>query len=154
MKKRLFLLLALSAIAVAGCSQPPQKYGNLAKVDSATLVEEITGVMTANYPPAKTRLDLMHDADDTFGTGLVQALREHGYAVSEYSLPSQEDGAPVPVAESPGLAFAYILDVFPQTKELRITLFVGNESLSRVYVVQETDSGVSYVPKGYWSRKE
>lgn len=148
----LVLALAIGA-SMPGCATP-QIYGNFAKAESVELVQDTLTVLLLNYPPAKTRLHLMQATDDSFGAGLVEAMRMNGYAVHEYVEPSLKDKYS-PLADKPdGLPFAYIIDRMGNTGEMRVTLHIGVESISRFYLVQSDDGTESYLPNGVWVRKQ
>lgn len=147
---RIFAAL-LILVLCAGCGKQPGKYGNFAKVESVDLIQDALGQMLASYPPARTHLTLLQDTPDMFGQSLVEAMRVNGYAVAEYAPPAKGKRNP---AELDGLDFAYVLDAYSDTRELRITLYIGSESLSRLYAVQESHGEVTYAPIGYWARRQ
>lgn len=128
-----------------GCRQPSQ-YGNFAKADSTALVTDTMSVMLAAYPPAKTRLRSIHDVVDSFGIGLLEAMRKNGYAVTEFV----KSGGHAPMQGPTESIFAYVVD--GQGDELRVTVFVGNELLSRLYRVAADGDGRAYHPQGDWTR--
>jgi hypothetical protein len=99
------------------------------------------------YPPAKTRFELQQPTPDVFGQSFVKSLRERGYALLEFD-PARAK-AQVP-AETPGLPVRYVLDQGGDSKLYRLTLMVGNQSISRPYLAQ----GSTLAPAGYWVRKE
>ena len=137
----------------AGCSRQESDYGNLAGVDSAVLVQDTVFVMLETYPPAQTRLSLVHKEDDAFGKGLVEALRLHGYAVAEYLEPEKKRWNSSKTVEKPdGLPFSYLIAETGAEKEIRVTIHVGDESLSRLYEVSGDGEEVKYASKGFWSR--
>ena len=106
------------------------------------------------YPPANTRFDLQQPTPDQFGTWLLQSLRAKGYALQE--------GAAAPVAQGRtaggdgGMAASApavlpLRYVFDRAADLyRITLLVGDQSLTRAYLAQ---NGAVH-PAGAWVRKE
>jgi len=148
-----FLFAIAVSLSVCGCVKP-QTYGNFAKADSVELVQDALTVLILNYPPAKTRLNLMQAAEDAFGTGLVESLRANGYAVHEYVEPSIKDKYS-PLTDKPdGLPFAYIIDRMGNTGEMRVTLHIGLETISRFYLVQSDDGKEIYMPNGVWVRKQ
>ena len=148
----------LCAVALAGCAAAPSPYGDFAREAPAgydrTVVEDAVRQLTAVYPPAHTRFDLQQPAPDPFGTVLMQALRAKGYAVQEAgSSPAapnktaRGDGATAPGAP----AVFPLRYVFDQAADLyRVTLLVGDQSLTRAYLAQQ---GAMY-PAGAWVRKE
>ena len=86
MMRRLTLVLWIG-LALAGCvNAGPYGYaitGNIPPYMSERLAQDTVAKMEAVYPPALTRLTLMHPATDPFGTALTDALRRKGYGVRE-----------------------------------------------------------------------
>lgn len=145
------VLLALAVFS--GCAKRQSKFGNVANVESVELVQDAMSALLANYSPAKTRFALVRDADDAFGSALAESMRAHGYAVAEYSGPRRSDKYQ-PIVEKPdGLAFAYLVDRLGNAGEIRVSLHIGAESLSRSYLVQEKGGETRYIPQGFWSRR-
>lgn len=140
------VVLAVSA----GCQQP-SPYGNFAKIESVELVEDVMAILKVNYLPAKTRLVLIHEIEDIFGTQLIETMRCDGYAVAGYTPPDKY--APVPDQAS-GLGFGYVIDRVSTGDELRLTLMVGDEALSRLYMIQKANDRLEYVPVGFWVRRQ
>lgn len=145
------LLLALAVFSGCGEKQPGG-FGNFAGVESVELVQDAMSVLTTNYPPAKTRLVLVQDVGDAFGSSIVESLRANGYAVAEYEPPQRRDKYLALVKKPDGLAFAYLLD--GKGDELRVLLHIGDTTLSRMYQVQGTGGEMRYIPQGFWTRKE
>ncbi len=137
---------------MAGCGRNTAEFGNFAKVESVELVQDAMSALLSNYPPAKTRLALVQEADDTFGTSLVATMRENGYAVHEYSAPKRSDKYRASVTKPDGLAFGYLLD--GKGDQLRVSLHVGGDTLSRLYQAQQTGEELRYSPLGFWTRRQ
>jgi hypothetical protein len=174
MHKRTMHKLVFAALlaGLAGCaSHDPDAgsvYGNFAADSPAAsdqkMAFDAVQRLSAIYPPARTRFDLQQITPDAFGTAMVASLRARGYALLEYQPPSGTPGAsdpaaptgqtPAPVmsARSPGttLVLRYIVDFDPASQLYRVTLLIGNQSLTRAYLAQ---SG-SAVAAGAWVRKE
>ncbi len=145
------VLLALAVLC--GCGKQPGAFGNFAKAVSAEGAQDAMSALTANYPPAKTRLALVQETEDLFGSALLETMRANGYAVAEHTGPSRSDKY-LPAVEKPdGLPFAYVLDRIGKGDELRVSLHVGAETLSRMYRVQRSGDTFQYIPQGFWSRK-
>lgn len=155
MRKHIYIILFAVLLALAvfcGCGKQQSYFGNLAKADSTELVQDAMSALMANYAPAKTRLALVQETEDAFGSALVETLRANGYAVAEYKAPAKGDKYASLVKKPDGLAFAYLLDV--KGDELHVFLHVGAETLSRMYRVQRTGDTLQYIPQGFWTRKQ
>lgn len=148
----------LCAVGLAGCATAPPPYGNFIREApegyGRTVAEDAVRQLTVVYPPANTRFDLQQPIPDPFGTWLTQSLRAKGYAVQE--------GAADPVAQgrathgeggmAVGAPAVFLLRyVFDRAADLyRVTLLVGDQSLTRAYLAQ---NGAIH-PAGAWVRKE
>ena len=150
MRFALVVLGVLAATALVGCGKSRSEIGNFANVDSVELVRDAASALAANYPPAKTRLSLSLAAEDAFGSELVETLRANGYAVAEYVEPAGKDKYLPGLKKPDGLAFAYVID--DREDELRVSLRVGDERLSRMYRVQRSGETLQYIPQGFWTR--
>lgn len=157
MRKHIAILSVamLVLVVLCGCiKRPGSKFGNFAKADSVELVQDAMNVLMANHPPAKTRLALVQETGDAFGVSLVEKLRENGYAIAEFVKPAKGDKY-LPAVEKPdGMPFAYVLDRLDKGDELRVSLHIGAESLSRLYFVQKSGDELRYVPQGFWTRRQ
>ena len=144
-----FALAALLAMALAGCASTAP-YGNFATHPPAGLEERIAAdtvkQLVALYPPARTRFHLGQPTPDAYGSALVEALRAKGYALVEVKTSPQET-AP---ATAPGLSLHYVLDAVASPNLYRVTVMVGQKSLSRAYLAQNN----RVAPAGAWVRKE
>jgi hypothetical protein len=140
-------------------------YGNFvqdspAASDQKMAADAVQRLITL-YPPAHTRFDLQQITLDAFGSALVASLRSNGYALLEYQ-PSSDASDPAPpasqtlapavtaISSDTTLMLRYILDLDPSSQLYRVTLLVGNQSLTRAYLAQ---SG-SVAAAGAWVRKE
>ena len=152
MRKITFIVLLL--VGLSGCVTTQSRYGNFLPPTSAaynkTMAEDAVKQLLKLYPPASTRFDLQQTTPDTFGITLVESMRAKGYALMEIKpeLPAQRNSE----AQNPptGLSLRYVLDQVNSLNLYRVTLLVGNQSMTRAYLVQ--DSTVH--PAGLWSRKE
>jgi hypothetical protein len=152
MSKITFIVLLL--VGLSGCVTTQSRYGNFLPPTSAaynkTMAEDALKQLLILYPPASTRFDLQQTTPDTFGITLVESMRAKGYALMEIKpeLPAQRNSE----AQNPptGLSLRYVLDQVNSLNLYRVTLLVGNQSMTRAYLVQ--DSTVH--PAGLWSRKE
>ena len=152
---RKITIAALLVLALSGCATTGQ-YGNFvpptAAADQQQLAREAVQQLAVLYPPAKTRLELQQATPDAFGQALVQALRERGYALLEFDPASAKAQATAASssASPAGLPLRYVLDQAGDSNLYRLTLLVGNQSITRPYLVQDG----SFAPAGYWVRKE
>ena len=146
---RQFALSALLVMALAGCASTAP-YGNFATEPPAGLEERIVAdtvkQLVTLYPPARTRFHLGQPTPDAYGSALVEALRAKGYALVEVKASPQE-AAP---ATAPGLSLHYVLDAVASPNLYRVTVMVGQKSLSRAYLAQNN----RVAPAGAWVRKE
>ena len=146
--------VAISMCLVSGCRKPPRPYGNFAKTESADLVQDAVNALRAAYPPVKSRFALLRPVEDGFGFSLIEAIRGNGYAVAEYSPPGKGGKAPA-ISDAPGgLGFGYTLDALREGGGLRVTLYVGDETLSRLYAIRGEKEDTRYIPAGSWVRRE
>ena len=152
-----------AGLLFAGCVSP-SPYGYL--VNGAVplqmaerLARDTVTRMEALYPPAHTRLALTHPATDAYGMALIEALRRKGYGVMEHRVntrmnPSTRDDVPVAVqpavSHKEGLPFGYVVDGPFEPRLYRITVFIGSQSLSRAYRMDDE----VIAQAGAWVRKE
>ena len=148
MRKSIVPLLLLAGLAGCASTSKSPAYGSyVAGTSPATekvVVQDVVKRLVVAYPPARTRLNLQHPATDAFGAALVATMRTKGYALGEYK------AAPAAKTEPGAYAFAYVFDQPAGTDLYRVTLFINNEALSRVY--EAKDGAIA--PAGYWVRKE
>ena len=141
------VFIVVLALVMSGCTTM-SKYGSFLpedqKVVEAKIADDAVKQLIKLYPPAKSRFNMKHAAKGVFGITLVRKLREAGYAVEEFA---QRETA---VTARDGLSLGYILDVAGAPDFYRLTLMVGNQSISRPYMKQ----GTEVLPAGYWVRKE
>jgi len=162
LNQRLALVLWVG-LMLAGCVSPAP-YGYLVKeaVPSPLLerlAQETVTQMEDLYSPAHTRLALTHSATDAYGLALIEALRQKGYGVSESRVtrrttPStradmETPGEPV-VNHDEGIPLRYVVDGPFEPRLYRLTVFIGNQSLSRAYRLDEQ----TMAQAGAWVRKE
>lgn len=152
----IFLVMSVVVLVlVAGCGKAPERFGNFAKRQSVELVEDAASILKTNYPPAKTRLNLLHPyTDDLFGAALLETLRHDGYAIAEYAPPLRGDKYAEPPTKPDGLGFAYVVDDLAGEGGLRVLLYVGTDVLSRLYAVGGRPEEPVYTPMGDWVRKQ
>jgi uncharacterized protein YceK len=152
MRKITFIVLLL--VGLSGCATTQSRYGNFLPPTSAaynkTMAEDAVRQLLILYLPASTRFDLQQTTPDTFGTTLVETMRVKGYALLESNpeLPVRRSNK---TQNSPtGTSLRYILDQVNSLNLYRVTLLIGNQAMTRAYLVQ--DSTVH--PAGLWSHQE
>lgn len=151
---RKITLIALLLVGLSGCATTQSTYGNFLPPTPAsytkTMAEDAVKQLLILYPPGSTRFNLQQTTPDNFGTTLVELMRAKGYALMETKpeLPVQRSNEAT--NSYTGLALRYILDQVNSLNLYRLTLLVGDQSMTRAYRVQ--DSTVH--PAGLWSRKE
>ncbi len=161
--RRLSLVLGIGlGFLLASCVSPPYGYlinGAVPPQMPERLAQDTVTRMEALYPPAHTRLALTHPATDAYGLALMEALRRKGYGVLDYRVntrlsPSTRNDMPEPVQlavnHKEGLPFGYVIDGPFEPRLYRVTVFIGSESLSRVYHIDEQ----VIAQAGAWVRKE
>ena len=155
MRKIITLVLCAS---LAACASKP--YGNFIENAPVTtnqvLAADTVKQLMLVYPPASTRLNMVHEAPDAYGRALISTLRARGYALQEVTAQTTKKPDPAKATTAtaypamPGLDMSYILDNPAQTNLYRVTLTVGYQSLTRAYVAQNN----TVLPAGAWTRKE
>jgi hypothetical protein len=134
-------------VGLEGCVTA--EYGNFTAkaphtLDTTLLADTVKQLETL-YPPASTQLNIgqVIENTDPFGVGLITTLRNHGYAVQDYSKQP---------LSTKGIRLQYLLDV-PATAEqalYRVKIRVGDNTLTRAYVMQND----TVIPAGSWTRRE
>jgi len=136
MKKLLLLLLPLCL-----CSCATIQYGNFTCIDTAkdtVIVKDAVKQVRRVKVPARTTFHIYQSTKDSFGTQLVQALRKQGFGVQENIRPKRASN------------FAYVLDKISTQNLYRLSLVLGSQKLSRVYLIRHG----KVMPLGQWSHKE
>ncbi len=140
----LFLLFILS-----GCATT--QYGNHVQNDSSAhnnvMASDAAYQLLQHYPPASTRFEMQHAAEDSFGVAFVEYLRSGGYAVQEYQL-SKFAATDTTETDNKGIALAYILD--DSSDIYRLSLTVDEQQLTRAYTPDQD----KILPAGHWLRME
>ena len=161
---RRFILVGWIGLVLGGCvntgSYGYAITGNLPSYMSERLAQDTVAKMETVYPPALTCLTLMHPATDPFGIALTDALRRKGYGVREtqaetVAIPSTRDEQHTrmehpTVSHDEGVPLRYVVDGPFEHRLYRVTVFVGNQSLSRAYLMDEQ----AMAHAGAWVRKE
>ncbi len=160
--RRLSVVLGVGLL-LAGCVSP-SPYGYLVKGTvppqmPERLAQDTVTRMEDLYPPAHTRLALTHPATDAYGVALIETLRRKGYALMEHRVNtrtaiSTRDDMPVAVqpvvSHEVGMPFGYVVDGPFEPGLYRVTVLIGNQSLSRVYRMDQQ----VIAQAGAWVRKE
>ncbi|WP_419612284.1 conjugal transfer protein TrbH [Thiolapillus sp.] len=170
---RKLIVAVLFSLGLAGCATHAT-YGNFVENPAGLNQQEIASdtveKITELYPPAKTRFELKQPTPDAFGRALVRGLRDRGYALLEFDPETAKaqqrqqatrstrtapnvEATTAPANPTPtglGLPLRYVFDQFTRTNMYRVTIMVGNESLTRPY--SQESGGI--VPAGYWVHKE
>lgn len=136
MKKLSVLLLAM---LLSSCAS--MRYGNftpLAQGRDVYLAQDATSQLMRVYPPAQNTFCISQKVRDNFGINLIQEMRKRGYGVNENSCPKQKAN------------FFYVVDEIKSSNLYRVSLYVGLQSLSRVYV----KTNEKLLPVSAWSHKE
>ncbi|MEA9443868.1 conjugal transfer protein TrbH [Candidatus Fukatsuia symbiotica] len=153
------MLLMVSLAALSGCTSNGG-YGNYAAAPvhlNQKMAQDTVAQLLTLYPPAQTHLCLKQPIQDTYGATLVVALRAKGYSLMEYTTPKRTrrpQASVVAAAPHPDLRYLdlhYIVDAPKSTDLYRVTLQIGNQSISRVFTL--TPEGKLY-PASAWIRKE
>lgn len=135
------------AFAIVGCASVTPPRGSFLSDNQqaieATVAQDAVTQITALYPPAHTRIALQHAATDPFGVALIEGLRNAGYALVEFSDTGKQH-------TELGEPLSYVLDQLGERNLYRLTVSVGDQSLSRLYL----NSDGNTTPAGYWVRKE
>jgi hypothetical protein len=137
MKSQLILLMLL-VINLLGCSTLSQ--GNFTKAlvgRNKTITHDAVKRLVSLYPPAHIRFHMKQS--DPFGVSLIESLRRKGYSINESSIQAGHD-----------VALYYVFDAPTKVTLYRLTLIVGQQSLSRAYKIKNG----AITPLGFWVRKE
>lgn len=117
------------------------RYGNFTQASHGVfelMAKDTAAQLGHVYPPAKNRLCLSQKVSDPFGMRLIELLRKQGFGVMEKANSSREAN------------FFYVVDEPIPRSLYRVSVFVGEQSLSRAYSLQH---GV-LAPVSSWSHKE
>ncbi|WP_115710970.1 conjugal transfer protein TrbH [Legionella sainthelensi] len=134
--KKLSVLLA--AVLLSSCAS--MRYGNFTQMSvgrDAYLAADAATQLMRVYPPAQNTFCIGQAVNDSFGLSLIQNLRKKGYGINENQCPRNKAN------------FFYVLDEL-KPQNYRISLFVGMQTLSRVYA----KSHENIIPVSAWTHKE
>jgi len=130
----LFLVIVLSSCA-------NMQYGNFTVASQSKdiyLANDATSQLTEVYPPAQNTFYISQKVSDGFGIHLIHELRNKGYGVIENVQPRKKAN------------LFYVVDEVRKGSLYRVSLYVGSQTLSRVYV--KTKEQIA--PASLWSLKE
>lgn len=159
MMRNSFLLSIFVVLAGCGTAHAPARtvYGNFVRSPVAendkVLAADAAKQLVALYPPAQTRFDLQQVASDSFGYYLLVQLRAQGYALQERAtatLPLQTANIIGTKSTGKQVRLGYVIDLVGKPNLYRLTLLVGDQSLTRAYLAQDG----SVFPAGAWMRRE
>lgn len=136
--------ILLFAINLTGCAH----YGNFAAAPvslNQAMANDSARQLVVLYPPARTQLNVKQPIRDPYGLSLIKSLRLKGYSVMEAQTSHRASGK-----GHHGLDFRYVVDSPIKGRLYRVTIRIGQQSISRAYVAQ---NGLT-TPLGVWVRKE
>ncbi|WP_133137722.1 hypothetical protein [Legionella rowbothamii] len=136
------LLLTLNLL---GCATVQQGSFTTTPVTlNKAITKDCINRLLALYPPARTRFHIKQSVKDSFGVSLIEGLRQKGYSINE----SSSHGASSQGSQN--VALYYLVDEPIKGTLYRVTLIVGQQSLSRAYKIKNG----TLTPLGFWVRKE
>lgn len=133
------LSVLLLAVLLSSCAS--MRYGNFTPIShgrDAYLAADATAQLIRVYPPAQNTFCMGQRVRDNFGINLVHDLRKEGYGVIENHCAKNKAN------------FFYVLDAIESQRLYRVSLFIGMQTLSRVYA----KSHGKIFPVGEWTYKE
>lgn len=158
-----FSMLLLLGLILTGCASTNPDESNIGSYVSdlsPALARQIAAdsvrQIESSHPAASTRLQVRQPATDTYGVALRDTLRLHGYAVQERSRQpnaaeaSPSKATPAGQTEVQTVPLAYLIDLVPQPKLYRVTLYLGERTITRGYIAQ----GDKLRPASAWVRRE
>lgn len=135
--KNIIVLLLMGCLS--SCTS--LRYGNFTQASPGVfdlMAKDTAAQLGHVYPPAKNRLCLSQKVTDPFGMRLIDLLRKKGFGVMEKTNSSRDAN------------FFYVVDEPIPRHLYRVSVFVGGQSLSRAYGLQNS----VLVPASSWSHKE
>jgi hypothetical protein len=136
MKKLGILLLV---IVLSSCAS--MQYGNFTVASQGKdiyLAKDAASQLTQVYPPAQNTFYISQKVSDGFGINLIHEMRNKGYGVIENVQSRQKAN------------FFYVVDEIKPGYLYRVSLYVGSQTFSKVYV--KTKEKIA--PASLWSHKE
>lgn len=137
----LFVVIAASLMLLTGCQTTGQlRQGNYISQDimiNDALAADAHKVMLNTFPPARVKLALSGSNEnvkmDAFGQALVERLRKSGYAISDTLDQTKKSMDDVDVLPFNLILFTYIIDQIGDDSNIRVTLLIGDDILTRGY---------------------
>lgn len=117
------------------------QYGNFTVASQSKdiyLAKDATSQLIRIYPPAQNTFYISQKVNDGFGINLIHEMRNKGYGVIEHIQPRQKAN------------FFYVVDEIKPSHHYRVSLYIGSQTLSRIYV--KTKEKIA--PTSPWSHKE
>lgn len=140
------IFIITTMLGLAGCASTHGNYvTGAAPINlSEKLIADTEKQISALCPPGSTSFAIKQSVppSDTFGTGLLKALRTHGYSIMEFSTLGKSDSGS-------GQTLQYVLDT-PTKGLYRLSITAGKTLLNRAYTVQNN----VVVPAGAWVKLE
>ena len=133
------LSVILLGLLLSSCAS--MRYGNFTSVSQARdvyLAQDATSQLGRVYPPAQNTFCISQRVRDAFGINLVHQMRKKGYGVIENNCRKQKAN------------FFYVVDAIKSSDLYRISLYIGSQTLSRVY----TKTNGKILPISVWTHKE
>lgn len=133
------LSVLLLVIVLSSCAS--MQYGNFTVASQSKdiyLAKDAASQLTHIYPPAQNIFYISQKVSNGFGTNLIHEMRNKGYGVIENVQPRQNAN------------LFYVVDEIRKGSLYRVSLYVGSQTLSRVYV--KTKEQIT--PASPWSHKE
>jgi hypothetical protein len=130
------LSILLLAIVLSSCAS--MQYGHFAVTSQSKDIywaQDAASQLTHVYPPAQNTFYISQKVNDGFGINLIHEMRKKGYGVIEHVQPRQKAN------------LFYVIDEVGKGSLYRVSLYVGSQTLSRVYV--KTDKKIA--PASPWS---
>lgn len=133
------LSVLLLVIVLSSCAS--MQYGNFTVASQSKdiyLAKDAASQLTHIYPPAQNIFYISQKVSDGFGINLIHEMRNQGYGVIENVQPRQKAN------------LFYVVDEVRKGSFYRVSLYIGSQTLSRVYV--KTKEQIA--PVSPWSHKE
>jgi hypothetical protein len=133
--------IMLTFLSMALCSCASMQYGNLTNTsvkNDEYLAQDSIKRISKLKVPARTTFKVYQKPDSVFGHKLVELLRQQGYGVQENLTSDKKSN------------FHYVVDKLDEQDDVRVSLFMNDESISRAYHIKPG----RVIPISAWSHKE